>query len=120
RTLRAAGMAIGGHSVAHPVLSMASPARQTREIVGSIERIAQELHEPITCFSYPVGGRKGFNSVTLEILRAAGIRYAFTYYGGFRRFDDWVDYDVRRIAIEPEVTEDWFRCLVTIPGVFAR
>ena len=53
-------------------------------------------------------------------MRAAGIRYAFSYYGGFRRFDDWVDYDVRRVPIEPEVTRDWFRCLVTIPEVFAR
>jgi peptidoglycan/xylan/chitin deacetylase (PgdA/CDA1 family) len=120
RSLRAAGMAIGGHTVTHPVLSMADPARQKSEIIGSIERIAQELREPVTCFSYPVGGRKAFNEVTVDILRAAGIRYAFTYYGGFRRFDDWVDYDVRRIAIEPEVHEDWFRCLVTIPGVFAR
>jgi peptidoglycan/xylan/chitin deacetylase (PgdA/CDA1 family) len=120
RTLRAAGMTIGGHTVTHPVLSSADPARQTSEIVGSIERIASELGEPVTCFSYPVGGPSAFNSVSVDILRKAGVRYAFTYYGGFRRFDDWVDYDVRRIAIEPEITEDWFRCLVTIPGVFAR
>ena len=120
RQLRAAGMAIGGHSVAHPVLSMADPARQTSEIVGSVEHISQELREPVICFSYPVGGRTAFNSVSVDILRQAGVLYAFTYYGGFRRFDDWVDYDVRRIPIEPEVTEDWFRCLVTIPGVFAR
>jgi len=108
------------HSVAHPVLSMANPARQASEIVGSIERIANELNEPVTCFSYPFGGRKAYNDVSVGILREAGIRYAFTYYGGFRRFDDWVDYDVRRIPIEPVVTEDWFRCLVTIPEVFSR
>jgi peptidoglycan/xylan/chitin deacetylase (PgdA/CDA1 family) len=120
RTMRAAGMAFGGHSVAHPVLSLSDPARQTREIVGSIERIAQELHEPVTCFSYPFGGRKAFNEVSVDILREAGIRYAFSYYGGFRQFEDWVDYDVRRVPIEPEVTRDWFRCLVTIPKVFAR
>jgi len=120
RSMRGAGMAIGGHSVAHPVLSMANPERQKSEIVGSIERIASELCEPVTCFSYPFGGRKAFNEESVRILRHAGVRYAFTYYGGFRRFDDWADYDVRRIAIEPEVTEDWFRCLVTIPEIFAR
>src|SRR3569833_1298572 len=118
RTLRAAGMTIGGHTVTHPELSRADPIRQASEIVGSIEHIARELGEPVTCFSYPVGGLTAFNSVSVEILRKAGVRYAFTYYGGFRRYDDWVDYDERRIAIEPEVTDDWFRCLVTIPGVF--
>jgi len=120
RTMRAAGMVIGGHSVEHPVLGHADPDRQAHEILGSIERVAQELREPITSFSYPFGGRKAFNEVSVGMLRRAGVRYAFTYYCGFRRFDDWVDYDVRRIPIEPEVTDDWFRCLVTIPAIFAR
>jgi peptidoglycan/xylan/chitin deacetylase (PgdA/CDA1 family) len=120
RTMRAAGMVIGGHSVEHPVLGQADPDRQAREILGSIERVAQELREPVTSFSYPFGGRKAFNEVSVDMLRKAGVRYAFTYYGGYRRFDDWVDYDVRRIPVEAEVTYDWFRCLVTIPAIFAR
>jgi hypothetical protein len=46
------------------------------------------------------------------------VSYAFSYYGGYRRFDAWDDYDVPRVAIETELDTDWFRSLVTLPQLF--
>jgi hypothetical protein len=71
------------------------------------------------CFSYPFGGRSAFDEVTREILREAGVHHAFSYYGGFRRFDDWDALDVRRVPVEPYLTPDWFRSIVTLPRFFA-
>jgi hypothetical protein len=52
-------------------------------------------------------------------MREAGVQYAFSYYGGFRRFDNWNNFDVRRVAVEPYLTADWFRSIVTLPQFLA-
>jgi hypothetical protein len=112
-------MTVGGHTVTHPILTRAPLARQREEILGCGTRLAEEMREPMRCFSYPVGGPTTFNSVTQDCLREAGVRYAFSYYGGFRRFDDWNNYDVRRVAVDTYLTADWFRSIVTLPQFFA-
>lgn len=119
REMKAGGMVIGGHSVTHPVLARSSPEQQRDEILACGKRLAEELHGPMYCFSYPVGGGNASDSVTRECLREAGVRYAFSYYGGFRRFKDWDDYDIRRVPVETCVTKDWFRSIVSLPHIFA-
>jgi peptidoglycan/xylan/chitin deacetylase (PgdA/CDA1 family) len=119
REMRAAGMTIGGHTVTHPVLAQAPRERQREEILGCGSRLSEEIGEPMRYFSYPVGGPQAFDSVTRDCLLEARVRNAFSYYGGFRRFNDWDDYDVRRVQIETYLTADWFRSIVSLPGYFA-
>jgi len=119
REMKSSGMSIGGHTVTHPVLSTTSTAGQREEILGCGRRLTEELGEPMRYFSYPVGGKESFNDDTEVCLREAGIQYAFSYYGGFRRFDDWDDYDIRRVAVETDLTSDVFRSIVSMPQVFA-
>jgi len=119
REMRAAGMTIGGHTVTHPVLAQAPLERQQQEIFGCSSRFAEEMGEPMRYFSYPIGGSETFDAITRDCLREVGVRYAFSYYGGFRRFADWDDYDVRRVGIAPCVTTDWFRSIVSLPRLFA-
>lgn len=119
REMKAAGMTIGGHSVTHPVLSRMSPQEQRHEILECGRRLADELGEPMQCFSYPVGNTSAFDAASRDSLREAGVSYAFSYYGGYRRFDDWDDYDVRRVPIERELGTDWFRSIITLPQLFA-
>lgn len=119
REMDAAGMTIGGHTVTHAVLARASREQQREEILGCGKRLAEEIGKPMRYFSYPVGGKTAFDTVTKEIVREAGIRYAFSYYGGFGRFGDWDDLDVRRTAIESYLTPHWFRCTVSLPRLFA-
>jgi peptidoglycan/xylan/chitin deacetylase (PgdA/CDA1 family) len=119
REMKSAGMTVAGHSVTHPILARAPRERQRDEIFGCATRLAEEMGEPMRYFSYPVGGPNSFNSVTQECLREAGVQYAFSYYGGFRRFGDWNNYDVRRVAVETYLTADWFRSIVTLPQFLA-
>lgn len=120
REMNAAGMAIGAHTVSHPVLANLDESRQQHEIDQSSRRIESELKQPVTLFSYPVGGLEHFNDTTRSCLQRAGMRYAASYYGGYRRLDDWDDLDVRRIAIEADTDRDQFRAIVDLPQVFAR
>jgi len=119
REMRSSGMTVAGHTVTHRVLARAPLARQREEILGCGTRLAEELREPMRYFSYPVGKPDSFNSVTQNCMREAGVQYAFSYYGGFRRFDNWNNYDVRRVAVETYLTTDWFRSIVTLPQFLA-
>jgi peptidoglycan/xylan/chitin deacetylase (PgdA/CDA1 family) len=120
RDMRAAGMVIGGHTVSHPVLSRLPPEGQCAKISGCGRRLAEELGERMEYFSYPDGQRDSFDGGTRTCLAEAGVRYAFSYYGGVRGFADWDDLDVRRIAVERYMDPDWVRASVTLPGVFGR
>lgn len=119
RALRDAGMTIGGHTVTHPLLASLDAEGQRREIMQCCRRLESELGEPTTWFSYPVGRASSFNEVTRSCLREAGIRYAASYYGGYRRFSDWDDLDIRRMAIESEIDSAWFGSIVNLPKWFA-
>jgi len=120
REMRSAGMTIGGHTVTHPVLARLPQPAQRDEIVACGRRLAEELGEPMRCFSYPVGGLDAFDAGTRECLRDAGVQYAFSYYGGYRTFGDWDYLDVRRIAIESELKPWALRAITTLPWLFGR
>jgi peptidoglycan/xylan/chitin deacetylase (PgdA/CDA1 family) len=117
REMRDAGMAIGGHTVSHPVLSRLTPEAQGEEIAGCARRLHEELGERMRWFAYPVGGRDAFDGDTRTHLAAAGVDLAFTYYGGHRRYDDWDPLDVRRIAVEMDVTAEVFRAMARWPAL---
>jgi peptidoglycan/xylan/chitin deacetylase (PgdA/CDA1 family) len=119
REMDRAGMTIGGHTISHPILARASIDVQRREIFGCAARIAEAIGKPMRYFSYPVGGLTAFDTRTREILRQAGVEFAFSYYGGFRKFAEWDDYDVRRVPVETYITPDWFRSITSLPRLFA-
>ncbi|MBV8610095.1 MAG: polysaccharide deacetylase family protein [Singulisphaera sp.] len=121
REMKRAGMWIGGHTASHPILARLSRPLQDAEIAECRRRIAAELREPMTrFFSYPNGGPGDFNDDTRSCLADHGVEFAFSYYGGFRRFDDWDPYDIRRVGVEKEMTLDQFRAVTTLPQVFSR
>jgi peptidoglycan/xylan/chitin deacetylase (PgdA/CDA1 family) len=118
REMRRAGMTIGGHTVNHPVLANLTPEEQWQETSGCAGRLAAELGEPMRYFSYPVGQRDSFNEQTRACLTRLGVRFAFSYYGGYRRFDQWDPLDVRRLSVERHMDLDWVGASVALPGVF--
>jgi peptidoglycan/xylan/chitin deacetylase (PgdA/CDA1 family) len=119
RQLRASGMQVGGHTVTHPLLARLPPDEQEREIAGCRERIEAELGEPMRWFSYPYGGRDCFDEHTRRSLAEHGVEYAFSFYGGYRKLDDWDPYDVRRRNLGLTVSPERFALMLTFPQVFA-
>lgn len=121
REMRAGGMTIGGHTVTHPILARESPERQRAEIHGCAAALRRELGEAMDWFSYPVGQRESFDARTQELVREAGVRLAFSDYGGMAEFASWNPHDVRRA--NPATTTDdgrWMRAALTFPRLVAR
>lgn len=119
REMREAGMCIGGHTVDHPILSRLSPEQQELQIAGCRKHLELKLGQPMRFFSYPRGKLDSFDEHTRRCLRENGVELAFSYYGGFSRFDQWDAFDVRRTAVELDVTNHRFQAITTLPQVFS-
>jgi len=117
RAMRDAGMTIGGHSAAHPILSRLSAAEQRADIAHCAQRLEAELGQPMRWFSYPVGLRDSFNSDSRAALVHAGVEAAFSLYG---ITDGGADrYDIQRCSIGGAQAAR-FRMMLNAPRLFAR
>jgi peptidoglycan/xylan/chitin deacetylase (PgdA/CDA1 family) len=119
RALQRGGMAIGGHTVSHPVLARLPREHQAREIRECGMRIAEELGEPMAYFSYPVGAPTAFDKETQNCMVREGVQFAFSYYGGYCRFDGWDPLNIPRTPVETYFSPSRFRSIVTLPQLFA-
>jgi peptidoglycan/xylan/chitin deacetylase (PgdA/CDA1 family) len=123
RELQSAGQSIGAHTVTHTVLSRGTREQQRHEITESKRRIEEVLGRPVTSFSYPVGTADAFTSETEDLMREAGIRWAFNFQGGYvdaTRARAADPYSLPRIAMEPHLSGPRFQALHTLPALFAR
>jgi peptidoglycan/xylan/chitin deacetylase (PgdA/CDA1 family) len=119
RTLARAGMTIGGHTVNHPILSSLPVEVQRAEIEGCALRLREELGTTMEHFAYPVGGPATFDQDTMRLLREAGVRQAFSFYGGVARAAS-AQLDLQRVPVSQETGQDLFRAMVQLPQMFCR
>jgi peptidoglycan/xylan/chitin deacetylase (PgdA/CDA1 family) len=117
REMAAAGMSFGGHTDTHPVLTTLPAGDQRAEIERSLDRIGTELGERPTTFAYPVGYQETFDSSTKAAASAAGVRLAFSNYGGYTRASNWDPFDIRRVGIGHSTTEAAWT--LGLPALFA-
>ncbi|MDD3288268.1 MAG: polysaccharide deacetylase family protein [Alphaproteobacteria bacterium] len=77
-SMHAAGMIIGGHTVAHPVLGNLCLDEQRREIEDSLACLRGILGEKsVESFSFPYGRKATYTDETLQLLKDAECRYSF-------------------------------------------
>lgn len=119
RDMAANGMIIGGHTVHHPVLSRLSLDQQRAEISGCAMRLREELDQPMDYFAYPVGGPDTFDERTRLCLQQAGVRLAFSYYGGIATRRS-AHFDMPRVAVAADMKHNLFRAMAVLPHVFCR
>jgi peptidoglycan/xylan/chitin deacetylase (PgdA/CDA1 family) len=72
----AEGMAIGAHTLTHPVLSRVPVAEASVEIAASRRRLQRRLRVSVDHFAYPFGERADVTPQIQRIVRAAGFRSA--------------------------------------------
>lgn len=120
REMRDAGMAFGGHTVHHPVLANLPAERQRREIVGSAQRLADELGATMRAFSYPVGSPDAFDETTKRLVREAGCDIAFAFAGGRARPGVADPLAIPRMTVATWLSTDEVRAATALPQVFAR
>lgn len=112
RELSAMGIAVGGHSLTHPRLSHLSEEKQREEIVGSCERIAQELGKPVPYFAYPYGTSADYDDDSVRFAKEAGCAVACSNRYGYN-VEGCDCYTLRRIWIDATDTMETFVAKVT-------
>ena len=120
REMVAGGMEIGAHTVNHPILARLSEADQLKEVQRSKARIEKELNLKVNTFSYPVGRPNCFDEGTRRSLESCDIQFGFSYYGDYNPTGDFDRFDIRRYAVESELSLPYFRTVLTHPKLFAK
>lgn len=69
---------VGAHTVNHPSLAALPIYEQRREIEVSRAELSAAVGYAIESFAYPFGSRTDYSPKTVELVRAAGFRCAFT------------------------------------------
>ncbi len=82
RELASAGMAIGAHTLSHPVLSQLAADVAFSEISESRAKLEFALGMPVWAFAYPFGDLASVTPQILEMPQTAGFISAFLNYGG--------------------------------------
>jgi hypothetical protein len=118
REMHVAGMELGGHTVDHPALADVSPERQAAEIAGVRDRLIEEVGEAPKSFAYPYGGKHQFSSVTQELLAKHGYTHAFSFYGGYNQPGKTEMFDIRRIYMAQDTTDNVTIGLATLPQLY--
>lgn len=120
RTLERLGHRVGGHSVSHPILARLAGDAQREEVRGCLERLRAELTHPVDSFAYPSGHLGSFDAGTAELLREHGVRYAFSFRGGWQRPGQVEPYDVCRIGVFADHPTPLVAATVSLPFALAR
>ena len=82
RSLAAAGMAVGAHTLTHPVLSQLSPEAAWSEIAQSRCKLEEVMGAPVWALAYPFGDCASVTEREREMAERAGFRCAFLNVGG--------------------------------------
>lgn len=69
---------LGSHTCSHPSLRCLEEEEQIKEIVESKEVLEEIIKKEIEIFSYPFGSRDHYSDKTVEIVKDAGYKMAFS------------------------------------------
>lgn len=98
REMARQGMEIGAHTVTHVILSQEPADRARREILESVRRVRDEVHQRDVPFSYPNGQPADFTPAIVAMVREAGCYAAVAGFpcANVRQTDR---YEMRRCAV---------------------
>jgi peptidoglycan/xylan/chitin deacetylase (PgdA/CDA1 family) len=82
RNLTEDDIAMGSHTINHPILTRISLDQARNELSGSKARIEEEIGLPVESFAYPNGGAADFNPAIMAIAGELGYKAAFTLLPG--------------------------------------
>jgi peptidoglycan/xylan/chitin deacetylase (PgdA/CDA1 family) len=109
RRLSRSGVEFGAHTKTHSILSRVSGTRELQdEVLGSKQRIEEELNVPVLHFCYPNGRAADIGDSAVAAVRDANFRTAVTTEGGLNSMHS-DRFLLRRIGVEPDFPELYFR-----------
>jgi peptidoglycan/xylan/chitin deacetylase (PgdA/CDA1 family) len=120
RQMAAAGMAIGSHTLTHPILAFLSEAELRQEMIESRKVLEKEVGQPVQTIAYPYGRPHAYNDLTKRLAREAGYRLGFSYHGGINGPGHEDLFDVRRVPVDHDVTFALFQARTVFYRAFGR
>ena len=99
REMQSAGMWFGSHTHSHEILSKLPVDRQLEELAQSRRELEIHLGRSVESLAYPVGLSHTFTRETVDQVRAAGYRCAFSYFGGTNQPGQIDPFNIRRQGI---------------------
>ena len=104
------GIAIGGHTHSHTVLTRASSAMARDEVLECKRRIEEEIQQSVLAFAYANGAASDFNIDHEQMLAEAGYQAAFSALSGPVSFSAVRanPFAIRRISIHHQDGQDRF------------
>jgi len=112
RQLQKKGIAVGAHTVTHPVLSKLEPAELERELSESKQHIEQELGGLIDTLAYPFGSRYDYSDAVIDKARELGYKIGFTLTER-RNHEVLESMRIDRICISNDLSFASFRALIS-------
>jgi peptidoglycan/xylan/chitin deacetylase (PgdA/CDA1 family) len=85
RRMADGGLAPGGHTHSHHVVSSLPDERMGDEIAGSMRLLEARSGHPVRTFAYPNGRPGDFDARALDVLRGLGLACAVTMHHAFAR-----------------------------------
>ena len=104
------GLAVGAHTITHPILTRLSEQEAAREITGCREQLEAGLGVPVRHFAYPNGRPEDVSPAVRRLVKWAGYRSAFTTMEGFNRpvNDRW---SLRRLSANHDSLRELIRSM---------
>jgi peptidoglycan/xylan/chitin deacetylase (PgdA/CDA1 family) len=115
KQMHAAGMSIESHTRTHRILGTLDDRALEEELGGAREVIEGKLGHQVTAVAYPVGKGLACAPMARRAIRRAGYELGFSNGTGLNttlRFDSL---DVRRLSMEVDLPEAYFRGMVALP-----
>jgi peptidoglycan/xylan/chitin deacetylase (PgdA/CDA1 family) len=114
RDMARQGMDFGSHTCTHPILPQVDDSRLREEIVGSKQRVEEELGRPVQWFCYPNGDWRDERGRILQEVASAGYRLAVTTIPGTNATTD-LPLQLKRIGVDASLNQRYFeRCAAAI------
>jgi peptidoglycan/xylan/chitin deacetylase (PgdA/CDA1 family) len=108
--LEAQGIAIGSHTMTHPMLDQCRPAAVVAEVAGSFGDLAAMLGAPPASFAYPSGA---YDDVARRAVIDAGYRIAFAFDHRLTPVPPPDQFAVSRLRVAATASEDRVRTIVS-------
>lgn len=112
RTMAAAGVEFGSHTVSHPILSTLSAPELERELADSKRTIEAELGRECYAFAYPNGQPGDYGERERNALRRLGYRCALSLQGRLNRRTN-TPFTLDRVNIARECDPALFNAALT-------
>ena len=119
RTMGAARIEFGSHTVSHPILSRLDEAAIGRELSASRDRIRACTGQAVDALAYPVGKVDSYDERVIRAAKASGYRIGLSYETGVNPNPGATLFELRRLAVERYVSWGHFKAMLSWPGVFA-